>query len=179
MHETRYSLESLDSLIDPESGSHHAVDSRWYATAIDNDGGDPATDTATPCPQNQQPWQTSTTTYVSVPEGNGSLALGFNANGSLDTLKNVSRPRSSFARRIRQAWYYGWVAESLGCGLAVISLVAIVITLRLHESKPLPKWPYSISINALIAIFGVLLKAGVTVPLSEGSESPTLRYSVH
>ncbi|KAI3329470.1 hypothetical protein HD806DRAFT_287970 [Xylariaceae sp. AK1471] len=168
MHDMRYSVVSIDSLIDQNSDSHHTVDSRRYATLIDNNGADSTTDTTTLCPQHQQPWKASTTPYMSVLEGNHSLALGSKVEGSVDTLRNVSRSQSSFARRMRRVWYYGWVAESLGCGLAVISLVAIVITLRLHENRPLPDWPYGININALIAIFGVLLKAGVTVPLSEG-----------
>ncbi|KAI0186480.1 hypothetical protein EV127DRAFT_514366 [Xylaria flabelliformis] len=69
---------------------------------------------------------------------------------------------------LRRAWYYGWVAESFGCCLAVIALSAMIITLRLHENKPLTTWPFSISINSFIAVFGVILKAGLTVPLSEG-----------
>lgn len=86
----------------------------------------------------------------------------------VDPGNGIPNFRLNLTRRVRRAWNYGWVAEILCCTLAIISLIAIVITLRLHQDKPLPQWPLGITINALIAIFGVLLKAGLIVPLSEG-----------
>lgn len=64
--------------------------------------------------------------------------------------------------------HYGWIADAFGCAIAAFSLMAICIILQVHANKPLPEWPYSITINALIAIFTVILKAGVALPLSEG-----------
>ncbi|KAF2671138.1 hypothetical protein BT63DRAFT_423379 [Microthyrium microscopicum] len=77
--------------------------------------------------------------------------------------RNVSR-----RRRMQRLWRNTWFPEALSCLLAGISLAAIIITLKLHEGKPLPQWPFSISINALIAVFTAMLKAGVALPLSEG-----------
>lgn len=156
MGNSRYSIVSIDSLIDQDSNSHQMVDNRQYATVVDVNRADSMTYDPSVGPHHrQQPWQTSTTSYEHVLKRN-TLPV------------NLSPPESGFARRVSRMWNYGWVLECLSCGLAVIALIAIVITLRLHENKSLPKWLFNISINALIAIFGVLLRAGVTVPLSEG-----------
>ncbi|KAF2683665.1 hypothetical protein K458DRAFT_431890 [Lentithecium fluviatile CBS 122367] len=48
-----------------------------------------------------------------------------------------------------------------------MALLAIIITLRVHEHKPLPHWPYGISINALLAIFTVVLKASAGLTLAQ------------
>ena len=61
-----------------------------------------------------------------------------------------------------------WWAEVLGYGLAILSFVAIVIVLRVTEGKQLPKWHFGITINTLVALFLVLLKAGLSLPLTEG-----------
>lgn len=82
--------------------------------------------------------------------------------------KSSSTARPSFMRKVRHAWNYGWTAEIFSCALAMVSLAAIIITLCLHDGKPLPKWPLGITINALIAILTVLMKAGLSIPLSEG-----------
>lgn len=47
-------------------------------------------------------------------------------------------------------------------------LIAVVVMLRVYDGKPLSEWPYSITINALVAILVTLIKATMTVPLAEG-----------
>lgn len=93
----------------------------------------------------------------------GNAVLSASNATSQSTLKNVSA--WSFCLRF---WRYGWNAEGFGCAIAALSLMAICIILRVHANKPLPGWPYGITINALIAIFTVVLKVGVVLPLSEG-----------
>jgi hypothetical protein len=90
-------------------------------------------------------------------------------DSSADSQTHTPAARLSLVRKLRRAWNYGWVAEILCCVLGIVSLIAIVITLRLHQGKPLPRWPLGITINALIATSAMLMKAGLTVPLSEGS----------
>jgi hypothetical protein len=65
-------------------------------------------------------------------------------------------------------WDRWWWAEILSYGLATVSFAAIIITLRIHQGMPLPEWQFGITINALIAVFLVLLKAGLFVLLEEG-----------
>lgn len=66
-----------------------------------------------------------------------------------------------------------WMVETLACLVAVLALTAIFLTFILHNGRPLPDWPFSISINALISIFSVIFKAALMVPIVEcTSNSP-------
>ncbi|KAH0021500.1 hypothetical protein KCU78_g6088, partial [Aureobasidium melanogenum] len=60
-----------------------------------------------------------------------------------------------------------WLFEILACALALLALAAIVITLAVHDGRPLPEWPFNISVNALVSIFGVILKTSMMLPVSE------------
>ncbi|OAP61129.1 hypothetical protein AYL99_03330 [Fonsecaea erecta] len=61
-----------------------------------------------------------------------------------------------------------WGIEALGLLIAIIAFVAIVITLTVHQGRPLPEWPHLISINALIAIFTAILKSALILPVASG-----------
>ena len=54
------------------------------------------------------------------------------------------------------------------CIITLGALVATVVTIRSYESKPLPHWRYGLSINAIIAIYTVILKAAAGLVLAEG-----------
>ncbi|KAK4161682.1 hypothetical protein QBC43DRAFT_216943 [Cladorrhinum sp. PSN259] len=60
-----------------------------------------------------------------------------------------------------------WWLESLACLLVVSMLVAVVVTIRPYHEKPLPKWPYNLSINTLVAIYFVTLKTALAFVLSQ------------
>lgn len=61
-----------------------------------------------------------------------------------------------------------WIWELLALLCSVISLVAIVLVLRLHEGRPVPDWPFSITINSLLSIFATIMSATMLVPIAEG-----------
>ena len=98
-----------------------------------------------------------------------SVALGpENAVVSASTATSQSSPKNvSVWSFCLQFLRYGWIADGFSCAIAALSLIAICIVLRVHANKPLPEWPYGITINALIAILTVVLKACVALPLSE------------
>lgn len=54
-----------------------------------------------------------------------------------------------------------WIYEFGACVLALVAVVALVATLYPQASKPLPQWPFRISINSLLAIYTTVLKAMV------------------
>jgi hypothetical protein len=80
----------------------------------------------------------------------------------------VTGPRDFLRQLYTAASYKGWLIEILALALALVALTAIIITLALHNGSPLPKWPFQISINALISVFGVILKGTMLVPVAEG-----------
>jgi hypothetical protein len=60
--------------------------------------------------------------------------------------------RSSALGRLFQK---GWTAETCSCILA-------------HQNKPMPEWPQIVSINSIISLFALLMRAGVGTVLTEG-----------
>ncbi|KAK3323760.1 hypothetical protein B0T19DRAFT_486078 [Cercophora scortea] len=55
-----------------------------------------------------------------------------------------------------------WLPELCASVLVLAMLAAVVGTIRPHQDKPLPQWPYNLSINTLISIYFTILKAGIT-----------------
>jgi len=61
-----------------------------------------------------------------------------------------------------------WAWEILSCLVAVVFLAASIIVLKLYDGRPTTDWEYSISINAILAIFTRILGAALVVPIAEG-----------
>ena len=61
-----------------------------------------------------------------------------------------------------------WLLEVTSLLVACVALTAIIVTLAVHQGRPLPQWPQLISINSLIAIFTAILKASLIMPVAEG-----------
>lgn len=73
-------------------------------------------------------------------------------------------PKSSRRAHLFRNW---WI-ELGACLIFVLALLAIIVTLHPHQNKPLPQWPYSISINSLVSIYVVILKAAIMLVTAEG-----------
>ena len=74
-----------------------------------------------------------------------------------------SRKANSFAAVCR-----AWAFELCACLLAFVVLMAIIVTLKVHDGRPLPNWPLSISVNALISVFAIIFKGTMTVAVANG-----------
>jgi hypothetical protein len=71
----------------------------------------------------------------------------------------------------------GWLTEILAFTLALVALIALVITLALHDGSTFPNWPFRISMNALVSVFRVILKGTMLVPVAEGISILSLGHS--
>lgn len=60
-----------------------------------------------------------------------------------------------------------WWQEIAAIILSVLALIALVVTLYPHNNQPLPKWPYSISVNTLVSIYVVIFKAAILFATAE------------
>jgi hypothetical protein len=69
---------------------------------------------------------------------------------------------------ISRFWKRSWTAETCGFTLSVLCLGGLIATLLTHQNKPQPKWPRFITINAVVSLFSLLMRTGVSVVLSEG-----------
>ena len=61
-----------------------------------------------------------------------------------------------------------WWMEIAACFLFFAALTAIVATMYTHQGKPLPQWPYQISVNSLISIYVVVFKGTILLMTAEG-----------
>jgi hypothetical protein len=61
-----------------------------------------------------------------------------------------------------------WWLEFLACALVILALFAIAITLALHQGRPLPNWPFHVSIYSLVSIYTVILKSAALYIIAEG-----------
>lgn len=59
-----------------------------------------------------------------------------------------------------------WFLEVLSSFLLLIAVSAIVATLYIHDGQPLPQWPFDITINAMLSIYAVVLKASMSLILT-------------
>lgn len=65
-------------------------------------------------------------------------------------------------RKNSTEWWTQWRLEVL-CGvLSIVALVGTVVTLEPNQGKPLPRWPFDISVNALLSIYSVVFKICMT-----------------
>jgi hypothetical protein len=61
----------------------------------------------------------------------------------------------------RQAPFSGWKLELFACLAFLTALAAMVATMYPHQGKPLPQWPFRVSVNTLLAIYGGVMKAAM------------------
>lgn len=54
-----------------------------------------------------------------------------------------------------------WFLGIINAILLLVVISAIVATLYIHAGQPIPQWPFHITINAMISIYAVILKASM------------------
>lgn len=67
--------------------------------------------------------------------------------------------------RLETDW---WMRELGALLLGFSSLLCVILILQIHEGRPLPDWPLSITINSLVSIFSTIMGMTLVVPLAEG-----------
>ncbi|KAM7223042.1 Protein of unknown function (DUF3176) domain containing protein [Rhypophila decipiens] len=84
--------------------------------------------------------------------GGSSLKSGDSGSSSLSMFSKVN----------------SWSYETMSILLAFAALGGIIAVLVYFDGKPLPSWPSSITINAVIAVLATITTACMSVPLSSG-----------
>ena len=80
-----------------------------------------------------------------------------------EPLKNNRVIKSPIFRKFKPWWL-----EIGACILFLVFLGALTATLHPHQGKPLPDWPYHLSVNNLISIYVVVLKSTMLLVTTEG-----------
>lgn len=77
---------------------------------------------------------------------------------SLGKLRNIRIPKKTGS----------WTWEVVALLLAVGAVASIIALLARYDGRPLPSWPYEITLNALIAVLTTIANASMAFPLSSG-----------
>lgn len=98
-------------------------------------------------------------------------SLGTGTSRGLAKTQRLPRNLRRFTGKIRpfqSPIFKHWRLEIGACSVFLIILVAIIATLYPHQGKPLPKWPYHLSVNTVISIYVVILKSTILLVAAEG-----------
>ena len=91
--------------------------------------------------------------------------------GTSRVLPLTQRPvrlQSTQSHTHRANFFKDWWLEFVACFLLCTMLIAIVASLYPHQGKPLPQWPYRVSVNTLTSIYVVILKGATLLITAEG-----------
>lgn len=70
---------------------------------------------------------------------------------------------------VKLTWRRKWTAEICSYIVSVLSLAGLAATLVVHDGKPLPQWPQIVTINSIVSLLSLLMRASVGVVLAEGN----------
>jgi hypothetical protein len=79
-----------------------------------------------------------------------------------------SGPAGRKGSRISALWRHGWTAETCACIFALCALVGLIVVLLRLQNRPLPDWPHAVTVNSIVSIFALLIRASVGIVLAEG-----------
>ncbi|KAE9365152.1 hypothetical protein N431DRAFT_563141 [Stipitochalara longipes BDJ] len=100
------------------------------------------------------------------------VAVDNHDNGLLSTLPITpirNSPSGTIYHKLLQGSFldYWWKAI-IACIFMVCALMAIILILALHQDRPLPNWPLTITINSLVSIMVVILKSSMLAIVASG-----------
>jgi hypothetical protein len=71
-------------------------------------------------------------------------------------------------RRLR-FWKHAWTTEAIACIFASLSPVGLVTVLLQHHNRPLLEWPQLVTINSIVPLFALLIRASFWLILAEST----------
>ncbi|KAI1144214.1 hypothetical protein F5Y05DRAFT_21474 [Hypoxylon sp. FL0543] len=60
-----------------------------------------------------------------------------------------------------------WWLEAISCLLVIVMVAALVGTVQPYQGQPLPQWPYSLSINTIVAFYSEVMRAAMILVLGQ------------
>ncbi|KAI9756988.1 MAG: hypothetical protein M4579_003646 [Chaenotheca gracillima] len=61
----------------------------------------------------------------------------------------------------------GWLWELSAWTVSAVATIVIFVVLGIYDSHPLPRWPFSITMNALLSVLSTIAKATLLIPAME------------
>jgi hypothetical protein len=106
---------------------------------------------------------------LSLPFGTPKLQDGYDIVGSSLQVERNGLVHRIFHPRlgnIYQVIIDRWIVEALACVGSLLALIGIIAILVVYNGSSLPNWPYGITINSVIALFGTTIKALMLVAIT-------------
>jgi hypothetical protein len=86
-------------------------------------------------------------------------------------LGRIETEWKQFSHYMSRVGKMSWTTETCSCFIALLALAGLIATLSSHQGKPLPQWPQLVTINSIISLFSLIMRACVGVVLAEGRSS--------
>ncbi|CAG9984881.1 unnamed protein product, partial [Clonostachys byssicola] len=61
-----------------------------------------------------------------------------------------------------------WAPELIWAFLSIMVFIALVITLRQYDKRPVPEWRFGLTLNTVVAFLSTICRSMTVVPISEG-----------
>jgi len=91
---------------------------------------------------------------------------------------SVSEPRISGTQSPPVFDTRSWLFEATGLLLAAVALGILVVVLKVHQDKPIPKWPVGMTLNTLASIISTVFRSSLMISVvSAPSQSGWLWYT--
>ncbi|KAH6622142.1 hypothetical protein C7974DRAFT_377748 [Boeremia exigua] len=83
-------------------------------------------------------------------------------------LSRIEIKCKQFSHYMSRVGSKSWTVEICSYFIAILALAGLVATLSAHQSKPLPQWPQLVTINSIISLLSLIMRACVGIVLAEG-----------
>ncbi|KAL9106294.1 MAG: hypothetical protein Q9227_008694 [Pyrenula ochraceoflavens] len=154
--------------VDPAQASHYPQNEQHHSRDESHELEDRSVDLRdTNYLEERTPGFVSDETLPGNAKGNPAFISSTDDRGTYHHI-NSSQQLVQFRQQKRLNVLQVWWREALSCVLFLGALLAIVATLHPYQDRPIPDWPYHLSINTLIAIYIVILKAAIVFVAAEG-----------
>ena len=100
----------------------------------------------------------------SKPQSVKSAAVGLRHREGAEQAASATTTGRHGLKKLIENWWKTIAAVVI----MLVSLTAIILILAIHQNKPLPDWPFSITLNALISIMVVILKSSMLAIIAAG-----------
>ena len=77
-----------------------------------------------------------------------------------------SREMQDIAHGQKSRLWDWWLWEIAGIMLSLGATITIIVVLAMYDGQPLPNWPYSITLNAMVSILATIAKVSPRMNLT-------------
>lgn len=159
-YNTAYQHPAMPTYYYGQSDGQNGMDQTGETVVVREVQSSPQTPPPQPPKTKSNKWSITSSKATSVPSEKGQGKTGSGITSSVPKLAKV--------KTIKWTKTGTWTFEIVSLVFAIAAVASIIAILESYDNKPLPSWPYKITLNALIAVLTTFADAAMAVPLSSG-----------